>query len=244
MTKKAKLAIEISEKRQALNTLLAKDELSTEERAEMAALTARLQELEPELRAAIVAEESHETRTEGTGEGAELRALADRCNMGAIFAAVLEHRNVEGPERELQSHLRPGRQHDSPRPAHGASGRHVGAGASRAESGADHCRCVPGQRVRVPGNRHCPGSPSGMRYFRCWSRTPRSKPRPRTRPLPRPRGAFRLPCSCLRGSRLRSSTAVRIGHGSAAWTWRCGKTFRWPWPMVWTRKSWPVVTGC
>lgn len=104
MTKKAKLAIEMSEKRQALNELLGLDELSTEQRAEMSALTARLQELEPELRAAIVAEESHETRTEGTGEAAELRALADRCNMGAIFAAVLEHRNVEGPERELQTH--------------------------------------------------------------------------------------------------------------------------------------------
>ena len=104
MTKKAKLAVEMSEKRQKLNELLGKDELATEERAEMTALTARLQELEPELRAAIVAEEATETRTEGTGEGAELRALADRCNMGAIFAAVLEHRNVEGPERELQTH--------------------------------------------------------------------------------------------------------------------------------------------
>ena len=70
----------------------------------MATLTARLQELEPELRAAIVAEEATEVRTEGTGEGAELRALASRCNMGAIFAAVLEHRNVEGPEHELQTH--------------------------------------------------------------------------------------------------------------------------------------------
>ena len=70
----------------------------------MVTLTARLQELEPELRAAIVAEEATEVRTEGAGEGAELRALADRCNVGSIFAAVLEHRNVEGPERELQSH--------------------------------------------------------------------------------------------------------------------------------------------
>ena len=104
MTKKAKLAIEMSEKRQKLNELLGKDELSSEERAEMSALTTRLQELEPELRAAIVAEESHETRIEGTGEATELRALADRCNMGAIFAAVLEHRNVEGPEHELQTH--------------------------------------------------------------------------------------------------------------------------------------------
>ena len=105
MTIKAKLAIEMSEKRQALNTLLGKDELTTEERAEMEILTKRIQELEPELRAAIVEEETRETRTTETTEGRELREIVNRASLGAIFAAVLEHRNVEGPERELQDHL-------------------------------------------------------------------------------------------------------------------------------------------
>ena len=104
MTKKAKLGIEMSEKRQRLNELLGKDEVSTEERAEMATLTGRLQELEIELRAAITEEETRETRSENTGEGAELRALTDRCNLGNIFGAVLEHRNADGAEAELQQH--------------------------------------------------------------------------------------------------------------------------------------------
>ena len=93
----------MSEKREQLNALMLKDELTTEERATMATLTGRLQELEPELRACILLEESAETRTTG-GEGAELRALTDRCNIGDIFAAVLEHRMTDGAEAELQAH--------------------------------------------------------------------------------------------------------------------------------------------
>ena len=105
MTKKSKLAVEMSEKRQALNTLLGKDELTVDERETMSALTTRLQEIEPELRACIVEEETREIRTEGTTEGRELRELVDRASLGAIFAAVLEHRMTEGAERELQDHL-------------------------------------------------------------------------------------------------------------------------------------------
>ena len=94
----------MSENRQKLNELLGKDELTTEERAEMATLTDRLQELEVEIRAAITEEQTREVRTEGTPEGRELRELVDRCNVGNIFQAVLEHRNADGPEVELQRH--------------------------------------------------------------------------------------------------------------------------------------------
>ena len=99
MTKKAQLAIELSEKRQRVNELLGLDELTTEERSEMSTLTVRLQEIEPELRAAIVAEETAQTVStgEGTAEERELRALVDRASVGAIFAAVVEHRATEGP---------------------------------------------------------------------------------------------------------------------------------------------------
>ena len=104
MTKKAKLTLEMSEKRQRLNELLGKDELTTEERAEMAGLTTRLQDLEVELRAAITEEQTRETRQEGSPEQRELRELVARCNVGNIFQAVLEHRNAEGAEAELQTH--------------------------------------------------------------------------------------------------------------------------------------------
>ena len=107
MTKKAQLAIELSTKRQRVNELLGLDDLSTEQRSEMDGLTVRLQEIEPELRAAIVAEQTAQTVStgEGTAEEREMRAMVDRASVGAIFAAVVEHRATEGPEAELQKHL-------------------------------------------------------------------------------------------------------------------------------------------
>ena len=104
MTAKARIALKMSEKRQRLNELLAIDEPTDENRGELAGLTGELQNLEVELRGAIVAEGETETRTEGTPEARELRDLVGRCSVGAIFSAVLEHRNAEGPEAELQKH--------------------------------------------------------------------------------------------------------------------------------------------
>ena len=101
-----KIALEMSTKREALNALLAVDELSEEQRAEMSSLTERMQHLEVETRAAIMAEgEPTITRTVvADGEDRELRSLIDRANVGNIFDAVLEHRATDGAEGELQSH--------------------------------------------------------------------------------------------------------------------------------------------
>ena len=106
MTRKATIAVEKSEKRQRANELMAKaDELTTEERAELDILTKRLQELEVELRAAIVLDETNEHRTEGTPEDREYRSMVDRASLGNIFQVAMEHRQTEGVERELQEHL-------------------------------------------------------------------------------------------------------------------------------------------
>ena len=106
MTKAQKLQLEQSEKRQRINELLALDELADEQRQELGTLTTRMQGLEVELRAAIVAEpQGQETRVEVTGsEARELQTLVDRANVGAIFQAAIEHRQSEGPEAELQQH--------------------------------------------------------------------------------------------------------------------------------------------
>ena len=106
MTKTQKLQLEQSEKRQRINELLALDELTDEQRQEMSTLTDRMQGLEVELRAAIVAEpQGQETRVEVTGsEARELQTLVDRASVGAIFQAAIEHRQSEGPEAELQQH--------------------------------------------------------------------------------------------------------------------------------------------
>ena len=103
-----KIALEMSEKREKLNGLLGVDELSDEQRTEMETLTSRLQELETEARAAILAEgETTVTKTTAAdGEGDELRSLIGRANIGAIFEATLEHRATSGAEAELQTHFK------------------------------------------------------------------------------------------------------------------------------------------
>ena len=103
MLKSQKLTIELSEKRERLNVLLDKSELTDEEKAERETLTKRLIEIEPEIRAAIAAE-GVEERTD-PGESAELRALLDRADLGVIFEAVIEHRATTGAEKEIQDHF-------------------------------------------------------------------------------------------------------------------------------------------
>ena len=79
-----RVALEMSSKREALNALLSMDEMSDEQRTEMGGLTTRLQELETEARAAIMAEgEPTVTHTVvADGEDRELRSLIDRANVG------------------------------------------------------------------------------------------------------------------------------------------------------------------
>ena len=104
MTPSQRIAIEMSSKREALNALLALDELSDEQRAEMGTLTTRMQQLEVEARAAILAEDVPTiTTTTGTDtEGRELRSVIDRANVGAIFEAALEHRATTGQRRSYR----------------------------------------------------------------------------------------------------------------------------------------------
>ena len=101
-----RVALEMSTKREALNALLGLDEMSDEQRTEMGGLTTRLQELETEARAAIMAEDVPvvTTTTVPDGENRELRSVVDRANVGNIFEAALEHRATTGAEAELQAH--------------------------------------------------------------------------------------------------------------------------------------------
>ena len=103
-----KIALEMSTKREALNALLGLEEMSDEQRSEMGVLTTRMQQLETEARAAILAEDvpTITTTTVADGEGRELRSVIDRANVGNIFEAALEHRATDGVEAELQTHYR------------------------------------------------------------------------------------------------------------------------------------------
>ena len=100
-----KLQIEQSEKRQKLNELLQLDERSDEQRGELETLTKRMQEIEVELRAAIVAEGDGEQETTREEPDAELRErieLRGKASLGKFLIAAARGRLVDGPEAELQ----------------------------------------------------------------------------------------------------------------------------------------------
>ena len=108
MTKSQKLQLEQSTKRQAINALLGKDELTGEERSELESLTGRMQNIEVEYRAAVVAESDDlETRRADAGAGdAEQRErieLRSKARLGTFIRAALTGKMVNGAEAELQA---------------------------------------------------------------------------------------------------------------------------------------------
>lgn len=109
MTPLQRLQLEQSEKRQKINDLLGKAELTEEERAELETLTKRMQEIEVETRAAIVADgQPTETRIETPEldeQAKERLELRSKCMVSTILAAALAGRAVAGPEAELQQEL-------------------------------------------------------------------------------------------------------------------------------------------
>ena len=106
MLKSQKIALELSEKRQKINELLAKDELTSEERSELETLTSRMQEAETEFRAALTIEDKPEETDES--EDRELARLIESASIGSIFTAAIEHRATDGRTAELQQHFKLG----------------------------------------------------------------------------------------------------------------------------------------
>ena len=70
--------------------------------------------------------------------------MVDRASVGAIFAAVVEHRATEGPEAELQKHL-------------GLSGNQIPLRNAGRASGCDpstgRCRSHPERRLSLAFSR-------------------------------------------------------------------------------------------
>lgn len=106
MKKSQKLALEASEKRQRINELLALDELTDEQRAELDTLTKRMGEIEVETRAAITAEaEPEPTETEVRAEDRALREIRARVRIGSYVDAALSGQSVGGAEAEFNAAL-------------------------------------------------------------------------------------------------------------------------------------------
>lgn len=114
MTARQRLQIEQSEKRQKLNELLAIDpaELTEEQRGEMDTLTKRMQQIEPELRAAIAAEGEEEQRAAGQfrdsqdGESAEVRGLLQRVSLHDYMGPAAAGAGISGAAAELAAALK------------------------------------------------------------------------------------------------------------------------------------------
>ena len=107
MTRTQRIQLRQAELRQRLGGLLdvAPDQRAETHEADVAAVTNELRQLEGELQAAILADGPEPETRADTPEGRELRAMIDGANVGAIFAAAVEHRQTDGRERELQEHF-------------------------------------------------------------------------------------------------------------------------------------------
>ena len=101
MTVLQRLQLEQSEKRERLGHLLNLDELSDEQRSEMDDLTKRMQQLEVEMRAAIVAEPEPTTAPTTAGNDRDRLELRSRASVGRYLMAAMRGRSVQGAEREL-----------------------------------------------------------------------------------------------------------------------------------------------
>ena len=119
MTLLQKLQIEQSERRQRTNELLTLEELTDEQRGELEALTTRLQNLEVEMRAAIVVQGDEEQRAAGMfgpgdGEAGERGRLLRGTTLADYLGPASAGGAIEGRARELNAALEV--------PAMGASG--------------------------------------------------------------------------------------------------------------------------
>ena len=108
MTAKHRIQLEQSALRETINRLLGLAEMTDEQRGELTTATERGTALEVELRGAILAEPEVVITENGDTEARELEALTGRADMGNIFTAVIEHRQTDGAEAELQSHFNMG----------------------------------------------------------------------------------------------------------------------------------------
>ena len=114
MTALQKITLRQSEKRQAINTLLAKGEdLTTEDRAELDKLTKEMTAIEVEYRAALVADQDFQQKALGEfsqslddGEGAEVRALKNKAHLSSYMKCAADGTPVSGAESELNQALK------------------------------------------------------------------------------------------------------------------------------------------
>lgn len=101
MTNLNRCQLRISEVRERINTLIAKDALEDAERTELDALTNEMRDLEPKLRAAIVAQEEANAKANDPALG----EVKQRASLGDYWNAVVNKRSLDGAAAELNKEL-------------------------------------------------------------------------------------------------------------------------------------------
>lgn len=100
MTDINRFQLKISEVRERINGLLAKETLEDAERSELQGLTNEMRDLEPRLRAALVVQ-SEENRKASE----ELGEVKQRASLGDYWNAVVQGRSLDGAAAELNKEL-------------------------------------------------------------------------------------------------------------------------------------------
>ncbi|MCY4508424.1 MAG: hypothetical protein OXG35_15930 [Acidobacteria bacterium] len=102
MTRSQSIALKMSEKRERLNALLDIEDRDDSQTAERDTLAGELQALEPEYRAALVAEGVTETATDDglDAEARERLELRSKATLGGLLLAALQGRVASGAEAE------------------------------------------------------------------------------------------------------------------------------------------------
>ena len=100
MTNMQRIQLRLSEVRSRLNELAGKGEPTTEELAEMDALSTEYKTLETQHRAAIIAESEKEVREDG--QPAEERKLTKRVKVSPFLLEAIGGRQIDGAEKELR----------------------------------------------------------------------------------------------------------------------------------------------
>ena len=107
MLRSQKVQLEMSKNRQALNTLLKKDDLEEKELAEVTRLTETLDKQETEYRAFLEAEDqvkpaaSEKPPSDRSPEEKEVRTLVNKVEVRHYLSAAMRDRDISGPAKEL-----------------------------------------------------------------------------------------------------------------------------------------------
>ena len=224
MTAAQTIQVRLSFLRENLNRLLSIETRSAEEQTEMETLTAEVSAKEPELRAALAAEDDkQEVLVEGDAETRELALLTERASVGAIILAVTEKRHSLGAELELQQ-------------AHGLTENQIPLDMLRVEQRA--AGVTTARRTSEPTRRRswllssrtardrtweffARPYPQAMRSIRFWRLARMLVDLTATHRTYRKRTARSTPTSWpLSVSKLAPCTAALTRHDSPAWTRR------------------------